>query len=77
MNNIVIVKKDGTLEPFKTEKIKKAVSKSAARVMVNFTESDLNNIVNTVLSSINEKNIGLSVFNNAYNHTCVCTRKYP
>lgn len=55
--NIVIVKKDGTLEPFKTEKIKKAVSKSAARVMVNFTESDLNNIVNTVLSSIQEKNI--------------------
>ena len=55
--NIVIVKKDGTLEPFKTEKIKKAVSKSAARVMVNFTESDLNNIVNTVLSSIQEKNL--------------------
>ena len=26
MNNVVIVKKDGTLEPFKTDKIKKAVS---------------------------------------------------
>ena len=57
MNNVVIVKKDGTLEPFKTDKIKKAVSKSAARVLVNFTEKDLENIVNTVLNSIQEKNI--------------------
>lgn len=57
MENIVIIKKDGTLEPFKTEKIKVAVSKSAARVMVNFTEQDLNNIVNTVLTGIKEKNL--------------------
>ena len=56
-DNIVIVKKDGTIEPFKPEKIKKAVSKSAARVMINFTEDDLNNIINTVLSSIKEKNL--------------------
>lgn len=57
MENIVIIKKDGTLEPFKTEKIKVAVSKSAARVMVNFTEQDLKNIVNTVLTGIKEKNL--------------------
>ena len=48
MENIVIIKKDGTLETFNCEKIKKAVSKSAARVLINFTETDLNNIVNTV-----------------------------
>lgn len=54
MKNIVIIKKDGTLEPFKAEKIKKAVSKSAARVLVEFTEEDLGNIVGTVLSCIEE-----------------------
>lgn len=57
MKNITIIKKDGTLEPFKAEKIKKAVSKSASRVMVNFTEQDLENIVNTVISGITERNL--------------------
>ncbi len=57
MENIVIIKKDGTLEPFNCEKIKKAVSKSAARVLINFTQTDLNNIVNTVIRSIQEMNI--------------------
>lgn len=57
MENITIIKKDGTLEPFKAEKIKKAVSKSASRVMVNFTEQDLENIVNTVISGITERNL--------------------
>lgn len=57
MENIVIVKKDGTIEKFNPEKIKKAVSKSAARVMINFSEDDLNNIVGTVISGIQEKNL--------------------
>lgn len=57
MENITIIKKDGTLEPFKAEKIKKAVSKSASRVMVNFTGQDLENIVNTVISGITERNL--------------------
>jgi len=57
MDNLVIIKKDGTLEPFNTEKIKRAVSKSAARVLVTFTDQDLENIVNTVLSSISEKKL--------------------
>ena len=57
MDTIVIKKKDGTLEPFNPEKIKKAVSKSAARVLITFTDSDLNNIVNTVLDGIREKNL--------------------
>ena len=57
MSNIFIIKKDGTLEKFNASKIKKAVSKSAARVLVEFTETDLENIVNTVISSITEKNL--------------------
>ena len=57
MSQVVIIKKDGTLEPFKVEKIKKAVSKSASRVLIKFTEEDLENIVNTVISSIEEKKL--------------------
>ena len=57
MADIFIEKKDGTLEIFNPEKIKKAVTKSASRVLVDFTEDDLNNIVSTVLKSINEKNL--------------------
>ena len=57
MENIVIIKKDGTIEEFNPEKIKKAVSKSAARVMINFTEDDLNNIVGTVINGIQEKKL--------------------
>ncbi len=57
MGNIVIIKKDGTLENFNPEKIKKAVTKSAQRVLIQFTEHDLENIVNTVVNSINEKNL--------------------
>ena len=57
LENIVIVKKDGTIEQFNPEKIKKAVSKSAARVLINFTEEDLKNIVDTVISGIKEKQL--------------------
>ena len=57
MGNIYIVKKDGTLELFNPEKIRRAVTKSASRVLIDFTEDDLNSIVDTVLNSINEKNL--------------------
>ena len=57
MKNIIIIKKDGTLEPFNGEKIKKAVSKSAARVMVSFTEEDLDEIIDTVVNGIRGKNL--------------------
>ena len=57
VSKIVIIKKDGTIEAFNPEKIKKAVSKSAARVLVKFTDEDLENIINTVVDSINEKGL--------------------
>ena len=57
MGNIVIVKKDGTVEEFNPEKIKKAVTKSAQRVLVTFTESDLNNIVASVEEGIKSKQL--------------------
>ena len=38
MGNIYIVKKDGTLELFNPEKIRRAVTKSASRVLIYFTE---------------------------------------
>lgn len=38
MIEVKVIKKDGNLTNFKREKIKKAISKSAERVLVNFTE---------------------------------------
>ena len=52
--DIKIIKKDGTIAEFNPDKIKSAVTKSAARVLVEFTEADLENIVNSVIASINE-----------------------
>ena len=57
VSKIVIIKKDGTIEAFNPEKIKKAVSKSAARVLVKFTDEDLENIINTVIDGITEKGL--------------------
>lgn len=57
MEGITIVKKDGTLEQFNPEKIKKAVTKSASRVLVDFTKEDLDTIANSVLNSINERGL--------------------
>ena len=57
MENIVIIKKDGTIEPFNPEKIKKAVTKSAARVLIDFTPTDLDVIANTVIDAIIEKGL--------------------
>ena len=51
-NNILIVKKDGTLQSFKADKIKVAVSKSASRVLVKFSDEDLDRIVSDVLINI-------------------------
>lgn len=40
MIEVKVIKKDGNLTNFKREKIKKAISKSAERVLVNFTEHE-------------------------------------
>lgn len=44
-----IIKKDGTLSDFKREKIKSAISKSAERVMVRLTDSDVDFVCDYVL----------------------------
>ncbi len=57
MNNVVIVKKDGTEEKYNAEKIKKAVSKSSSRVLVSFTQDDLNTIVAIVEREIKDSGL--------------------
>lgn len=55
MENIVIIKKDGTREPFNGEKIVVAVGKSAARILVKLTKDEEKAIVNHVKKGIEEK----------------------
>ena len=52
-----VIKKDGTLEAFDTQKIVNAVSKSAARAMIDLTESQHQEIVSGVLSIIESKHL--------------------
>ena len=56
VENFKIIKKDGTIQEFKADKIKIAVTKSAERVSVHFTENDLQNIVNSVIEFIKKDN---------------------
>ena len=57
LDNVTIIKKDGTVEQFNPEKIKRAVSKSAARVLVDFTAGDLEMIIADVERSIEESKL--------------------
>ncbi len=52
LNNIKIVKKDGTLEEYNVQKVVNAVKKSAARMLVELTEQDLQNICEHVDNSV-------------------------
>lgn len=49
---MLIIKKDGTKEPFKTEKIINAVKKSSQRVMIDLKESDFDLIRQMVMDRI-------------------------
>ena len=49
---MLIIKKDGTKEPFKTEKIINAVKKSSQRVMIDLKESDFDLICQMVMDRI-------------------------
>ena len=49
-----VIKKDGTLEDFNVEKIKNAVKKSSARVMIRLEDIDHDNICNKVIDLIKE-----------------------
>ena len=49
-----VIKKDGTIEEFDSNKIINAVSKSASRVMIKFTDHQFNEIVKIIIDRINE-----------------------
>ena len=49
-----IIKKDGSKVPFKVEKVLNAVSKSAKRVMIDFTQEEKEQICRLVVEKVNE-----------------------
>ena len=49
-----IIKKDGTLEDFDNNKIINAVTKSAGRMMIQLSDDDFNNIINKIISKIED-----------------------
>lgn len=54
ITGIHIIKKDGTKEPFNIEKVVKAISLSADRVMIEFTDAELDNFCNEVMVKVAE-----------------------
>ena len=55
-----VIKKDGTLMDYNIDKVVKAISKSADRVLVKFTKQDLDNIctrVNTNVQAVGLENV--------------------
>lgn len=57
MNNINIIKKDGTIEKFDKQKIINAVNKSALRMMMSISDEEFEIIINDVLELINKYNL--------------------
>lgn len=55
--NVIIVKKDGTREPFDRNKIIIAVGKSASRILVKFTKEEERAIVDHVESEIKKRGL--------------------
>ena len=52
---VYIIKKDGTKEEFDASKIKRAVNKSAGRVMYRFTDDEINFYLNAIRKKIGDK----------------------
>ena len=52
LNGLTIIKKDGTKEEFNIKKVQSAVSKSAARMIVTFSEEEMNSICNFVIKEV-------------------------
>lgn len=52
LNGLSIIKKDGTKEEFNIKKVQSAVSKSAARMIVTFSEEEMNSICNFVIKEV-------------------------
>lgn len=55
LSDYTIIKKDGTLEPFKPEKIVNAVTKSSNRVMITLSEQKKQEIVREVEEAVLKK----------------------
>ena len=52
INDVFIIKKDGTLEAFDSSKIIAAITKSANRVMFSFTDEQYENVVKWIETHI-------------------------
>lgn len=52
-----VIKKDGTLEEFDSQKIVNAVTKSASRVMVTLDDTQFHDIVAAVIRMINARGL--------------------
>ena len=52
LEDVSIIKKDGTLEPFDIQKVLNAVTKSGTRVMISFTDDDKKAICDTVTEMV-------------------------
>ena len=52
---VYIIKKDGTKEEFDASKIKRAVNKSAGRVMYRFTDDEINFYLNAIRKKVGDK----------------------
>ena len=52
VKNVKIIKKDGTLEDYNIDKVVKAVKKSAARMLVDFTDKEIEQLCNYVNWSV-------------------------
>ena len=55
MDNITIIKKDGTTQPFDVNKVINAVTKSAERVMYTFSKEEISKIKKIVIAKSKEK----------------------
>ncbi len=57
LEQVFIIKKDGTLEAFDPSKIIKAITKSANRVMYTFTKEEYDNVIDRITSRIEQNNL--------------------
>ncbi|MBP3923991.1 anaerobic ribonucleoside-triphosphate reductase [bacterium] len=63
LNNVKIIKKDGTKEDYNVQKVVAAVKKSAARMLVEFSEDELKEICDFVDKSVlDTKNSEIEIF---------------
>ena len=54
LENVCIVKKDGTKEKYNVQKVVDAVKKSAARMLVTFSDEDLKRLCDFVNKNVND-----------------------